>query len=88
MRLQGNRDIFADRDRLQAWPLENYPVGDVGLDAGLKMERIRMRSNGSVQDFITRFVTVVPDLSGNDAAVCHAFRKKLTAGDRGPHPPG
>lgn len=49
MRLQGNRDIFADRDRLQAWLLETNPVGDVGLDAELKMERIRMSSNESVE---------------------------------------
>ena len=57
---------------------KNYSVGDVKLDAELKMDRIHMRWNESVQDFINRFETLVMDLSWNDAAVCHEFRKKLT----------
>ena len=78
MRLSGQRDIFENWETLQGWLLENYSVGDVKLDAELKMDRIRMRWNESVQDFINRFETLVTDLSWNDAAVCHAFRKKLT----------
>lgn len=78
MRLSGQRGIFEDWETLQSWLLENYLVGDVKLDAELKMDRIRMRWNESVQDFINRFETLVTDLSWNDAAVCYAFRKKLT----------
>ena len=54
IRLSGYRYIFEDWELLQAWLLENYSVGDVGLDAELKMERVRMRGNESVQDFINR----------------------------------
>ena len=79
MRLQGQRETFEDWERLQVWLLENYSVGDVQLDAELKMERIRMRWNESVQDFINRFETLATDLTWNDAAICHAFRRKLSA---------
>ena len=48
MRLSGHRRTFEDWDLLQAWLLENDSVGDVGLDAELKMERVRMRINESV----------------------------------------
>ena len=79
MRLSGHRGTFEDWDLLQAWLLENHSVGDVGLDAELKMERVRMSVNESVQDFINRFETIITDPSWNDAAVCHAFWRKLSA---------
>ena len=37
MRLSGHRETFEDWVLLQAWLLENYSVGDVGLDAELKL---------------------------------------------------
>ena len=43
LRLQEKREIFEDWNKLQEWLLEGYSVEDVGLDAELKMERVRMR---------------------------------------------
>lgn len=37
--LTGRRDVFEDSGSLQAWLLEDYSVGDMALEAELKIER-------------------------------------------------
>ena len=78
LRLSGNTEPFETWINLKDWLVQNYAKPDPTLEATLEMEKIRMRWNESVQTFINRFETVCADLEWNDAAVCAAFRRKLT----------
>ena len=44
----------------------------------IKMERIRIKWNRLLQNFMNRFEIVTTDFFWNDAAICHVFRKKIT----------
>ena len=79
LRLNGLKAIFADWQLTQDWLIENYFSQSAGLDAELRMDRLKMFHDEKIQTFINRFETVLSDLTWNDSAICAQFRKKLSA---------
>ncbi|MCJ1436055.1 hypothetical protein MMC27_005433 [Xylographa pallens] len=79
LRMNGHlKGVFENWELTQEWLLDNYFSLSAGLDAELKMDKLRMYKKESVQDFINRFETVLSDLTWNDSATCAMFRKKLS----------